>query len=274
MKNSRLPVVGIAGSFQSGKSTLVNCLLKRDAAVSGCFPAPLWPWCDTWCSYGERARFFACAECSERELSPKEYLIMSLRGRFNDPYARFFRIELPAEILKSLILVDAAGFADGENNRENVAWRLEKFDFVLLVLKNTVFGTERAILDALQRKSVPFAVINNVADCAGNDPFGADNLAAQKNITGIVGRYAPCLIGNEPVLNVNALWQWYVIALNSPLFGCAGEDFSGIDFDPAKLPLSELERRGNVAPLAVFLTAVLLSLLHSSLPDNYRRMQK
>ncbi len=272
---SGLPWVGLVGVFQSGKSTLANCLLKRAAAVSGDFLATTR--CSTYYSYGKRARFFACKTGdSGRELSLGEYLDLSRHGTAGeDAGIESFRVELPAEILKSVILVDTAGFDNNGDDDESTLSQLEKFDFVLLVLQNKIDQREEAIVETLHRKSVPFAVINNVAGRgnASNDPFAANNLATRENIANIVSAHCPWPIGDEAVLNVNALWQWYFITRTCSAPGGESDDekFNGIGADIAKLSLGELNSRSNVSSLACFLTGRSCRICTVS---SYTRLQR
>lgn len=205
--------IGIIGEFQSGKSLLINCLLRRAIATVGKGVAT--------------TRTVVCYRYAEKQDEHFVYrkdngevydeAINNLHKHDTDTDISVIYIFLNCALLKDYELIDMPGF--GANAADNRAAKkaLKVIDFAILLVSNEkAMGEESESykdLQELQLHSIPYYFILN---CVNVDRWKCSNSKnvdiAEKDLS-LLDFYKPSNYPLEPngINIVNLMWYWYAI---------------------------------------------------------------
>lgn len=202
---------GIIGEYQSGKSLLTNCLLRRPIATVG-KGAPTTHIVANY-RYGEVERVrLLTAENKTRTISIDEF-----RGLDTSADILVADVFVKNDFLKDFILTDIPGYGANDADNKFATEVLTKIDFAILIASNDKsfgLGTDSyRSLQALEEYRVPYYLVLN---CRNTDRWRCDdedNLRIANKDNDLLVFYPQCKYPlREDGLNiVNLMWYWYSI---------------------------------------------------------------
>lgn len=155
------PIIAIYGPFQTGKSTLLNCLLGRYTALTGKGLATT--------ALTARCRWGSTPLLRYRDLSGD--LLPATIEQIHSPdflkkvmQNHGFHIEAnaPAELLRHCQIVDTPGFNACSADTSAALSVLDEIHYVLFVVPNRGFSqAEKQLLRELARREIPVTVLMN-----------------------------------------------------------------------------------------------------------------
>lgn len=155
------PIIAIYGPFQTGKSTLLNCLLGRYTALTGKGLATT--------ALTARCRWGSTPRLRYRDLSGD--LVPATMEQIHNPaflkkvmQNGGFHIEAdaPAELLKCCQIVDTPGFNACSADTAAAISVLDEVHYVLFVVPNRGFNqAEKQLLRELAQRKIPVTVLMN-----------------------------------------------------------------------------------------------------------------
>lgn len=155
------PIIAIYGPFQTGKSTLLNCLLGRYTALTGKGLATT--------ALTARYRWGSTPQLRYRELSGD--LLPTTMEQIHDPafienvlQNHGFHIEAnaPAVLLEHCQIVDTPGFNACSADTTAAMSILDEVHYVLFVVPNRSFSqAEKKLLQELAQKKIPITILMN-----------------------------------------------------------------------------------------------------------------
>lgn len=203
---------GLIGEFQSGKSLLMNCLLRRSVATVGGGNATTHTIVNY--RYGEEEYVEYVTDEDERHSLP----ICELHRLDTATDILVIDVFLNNNILKYFILTDMPGFGANIADNEIARQVLPDIDFAILIASSDKsFGEEADSfrnLRALKEHHIPYYFVLN---CTKIDRWRCDDegniMIAQKDLN-MLSFYPPT---NYPLeengINiVNLMWYWYSIS--------------------------------------------------------------
>ena len=207
--------IGIIGEFQSGKSLLINCLLRRAVATVGKGVATTH---NVVCyRYAEKQdeHFVYCKANGE----VYNEAINDLHKHDTDTDIEVIDVFLNCSLLKDYELIDMPGL--GANAADNRAARkaLKTIDFALLIASNEkAMGEECESykdLQELQLQSIPYYFILNCVNADRWKCCNSQNEKIAKKDLSLLEFYKPSKYPLEPngINIVNLMWYWYAICL-------------------------------------------------------------
>lgn len=204
--------IGILGTFQNGKSTLVNCLLGKKIAQTG--------------GYGINVTSINTKYIYDKSPGISLYNHEDIIGQYSldsfensDEYPTSVTdvtIAIPSRILKSINILDTLGFNANDHDNIMALNALEHLDAAILLIKNKGLDeTERTICQELNSKGKPFFLVMNCMDeCddlwnpnAEQNHKIANDILSDLKLHGI----SPCSFGGEQIWITNLLWYWFSI---------------------------------------------------------------
>ena len=206
---------GIIGEYQSGKSLLINCLLRRPIATVGVGMATT----HTVVNYLYAAKEYVAYVTKEG--TRKVISIDKLRNLDTETDVSEINVYLSNAFLKDYILTDMPGF--GANEEDDVVARkvLRQIDFAILIAWNEkVMGanSESFIeIKELKTFNVPYYFYVN---CTNSDRWGCDeieNVKIASEDLSLLNFYKPSSfpLGEKSVNIVNLMWYWFSICKDS-----------------------------------------------------------
>lgn len=172
----KLSKVLLAGQFQNGKSTLINCLLGGAYAIEGggCHTTAY----QTIYRYSEQGpKYYRIDKGGIRELAPnglKETVMRSEKDAI-------FEAEVPAKAIEDFVLVDAPGWGADDCDDNQAERSLEGVDFVVyLAQPKELSQGDKDFLRLLKKRRTYFCVVLNARDVT--DP----NDATLQNVAGAI----------------------------------------------------------------------------------------
>jgi len=155
------PIIAIYGPFQTGKSTLLNCLLGRYTALAGKGLATT--------ALTARCQWGSTPRLRYRDLSGD--LIPTTMEQIHDPtflkkvmqdHGFHIEAEAPAELLKHCQIVDTPGFNACNADTAAAMSVLNEVHYVLFVVPNRGFSqSEKQFLQELTQRNIPVSVLMN-----------------------------------------------------------------------------------------------------------------
>lgn len=203
--------IGIIGEFQSGKSLLINCLLKRPIATIG----EGTPTTHTVVNYHYTDKpneyFIYCKDDGSQLFESIE----KLEEFDKDEEISFIDIFIKEDFLKGFVLVDMPGF--GANTVDNCVAReaLHNIDFALLIASNDkAIGADSNMLKELrllQNYNIPYYFILNCINIDRWKCSNRQNFDIAEHDYSLLNFYKPMSFPlNENGINiVNLMWYWY-----------------------------------------------------------------
>ena len=160
------PIIAVCGGYQVGKSTLLNCLLGQDVALTGKGIATT--------ALVSRHRYGNCNFLRYRTKSDSAYegslqptTLEQIRDRIFiekvDMESGFhLEIETPADILKKCDIVDTPGYNASEQDNVSTLNAMSHIHYVLFVIPNRGLDQqEKEFLLKLSRDRIPVSILMN-----------------------------------------------------------------------------------------------------------------
>jgi len=208
---------GIVGEYQSGKSLLINCLLKRPVATVGKGTATTHTIVNYHFSEDEYI------EIIDDQLNLTRDSVERLKDLDIIDSVRMVNVYLHSELLQYYTLTDMPGF--GYNNKDNGAAidALQDIDYAIVVVSNykSIGKESSAYIDfcILQRYNIPYYFVLNCTDLIAENkwsPFEELNESIAKKDIEMIDFYSPISYpfenGHIPIINL--IWYWYSIRKN------------------------------------------------------------
>ncbi len=207
-------VFGLVGVHQKGKSTLINCLLKRAIATIGTGNATTHV--AVFYSYSENEYI----KCQTTDGQVKCFRTVKLAGLDTAKNIEVIYVYLNNSFLKSFSLVDLPGF--GNDQRDNALQEkyLSKLDYALVVSSNHradggEYSDLRRSVEKLAKYDIPYYLILNTVESTNGkwSPKNKENLQIAKE-NSVKLRFYPHVnfpFLSDELLVVNLMWYWYSI---------------------------------------------------------------
>ena len=202
---------GIIGEYQSGKSLLTNCLLRRSIATVGGGNATTHTVVNY--RYGEKEY----VEYVDDKHKPHRISINELKKLDTATNIEVIDIYLTIDFLKSYILTDMPGFGANAEDNEIARKVLPDIDFAILIAwSDKAFGeTSDSFrnLKVLKVHRIPYYFVLN---CTKIDRWRCDdegNMAIAQKDFNMLSFYPPSRYPLEAngINIVNLMWYWYSI---------------------------------------------------------------
>lgn len=196
--------ITIAGRFQQGKSTLVNCLLEGKFAETG--NGLRTTACNTVYRYGpKKEKFFLTAD------GPK---LPPPKNQKNYRPGDRMVVALPHPLLQNVTIIDSPGAGASEADDALAANAIQQSHAVLLLLeKGTLDATEQTILEQCRASGTKLIVLFNCKDTNKWHPeenkFICENIEAHLINSGFHDVILP--IAGKKVFPCNLLWAWNAV---------------------------------------------------------------
>ncbi|MBQ3250280.1 MAG: tail fiber protein [Bacteroidales bacterium] len=205
---------GIVGQYQSGKSLLINCLLKRHVATVGVGLATT----HTVVNYAFSESEFAeiVYDNGEKETCG----ISRLKGIDTDKTIKTVNVFLNNDFLRDYTLTDMPGFGYDEKDNMAALNALTDLDYAIVVVSNEKsFGTESSQYKDIRRLesyNIPYYFILNCKDMVIADkwsPFSDINEGIMSEDRHVLEFYKPIRYPFEEgcIPIVNLMWYWYCV---------------------------------------------------------------
>ena len=150
----------LAGQYQNGKSTLINCLLGGDYAIEGdgCHTTAY----RTIYLYSEGAtKYYKVNANGKRELL-KDGLAQSIQHNGQDIY---FEAHVPSPVLKTMTLIDAPGWGAEDADDKQAELSIEDVAYVVYLAQAKQLSQEdKNFLRLLKKHNKFFCVLLNARD--------------------------------------------------------------------------------------------------------------
>ena len=198
---------GVVGLHQSGKSLLINCLLKRAISKVGTGSATTHT--PIYYSYSddEYAEYFDSAGC--HEIIPKEVANYADKNSIDrvDVY-------LANTLLRDFTLVDLPGAGFNVIDNKSMAQTLAELDYAILLATDVKEFTSSSsfymnTLKLLQEYNIPYYFIFNCTNITRWSPQNKKNIEIARSDLDLLQIYEPLSLGvNDEKPLVNLMWYW------------------------------------------------------------------
>ena len=213
--------VGVVGEYQSGKSLLINCLLKQPIATIG--DGDSTTHAIVIYSYTEENERVELFDSKGKVVDTFEVEDFKRRGLQDTNFAiKKIDVYLNNQLLKDFVLVDMPGMGYSDEEDEIAEDAMKEIDYAILVERNTKAIGDRSFryIDALEYHRIPYYFVLN---CVERDwvvqgkkwhPTSPYNInLARRNKLQLTDCYKPMIFPfeEEDLLVVNLMWYWYSI---------------------------------------------------------------
>mgnify|MGYP003293200352 CR=1 FL=1 len=201
--------IGIVGLHQSGKSLLINCLLKRNISKVGDGNATTHTTVVYSYSKDEYASF-------QDSLGFHDNIdIESVRNLTTDESVERIEVFLNNPLLKNYTLFDLPGTGYNEADNAVMLASMSEVDCVILVATNVKELTSASsfydnTLSILKRMGIPYYFVLNCVKTDYWHPLHKHNIALVNSDIELLQSYEPLSLDEDPVLNL--MWYWCSIA--------------------------------------------------------------
>lgn len=210
------PTIGLIGSFQNGKSTLVNCLFGKQLAKVGGFGVSVTS-INTRYTYDPKDEVdFAHNGKIFKTILLEEYLSDSVNTPKN---ASEIIIRYQDSLLEKFDIIDTPGFNANDSDSSMAENAFNGIDIAILVLRNkSIAQYESNILRLLSQYGIPFFILVNTYD-EGEDLWNPKSIKNNDIVKCIWNDLAnvglkPLEFGKkQKILTVNLIWYW--LSINS-----------------------------------------------------------
>lgn len=204
---------GLVGDFQSGKSTLINCLL-------GCPIAKVGEGVSTTHSIiNYRYSEFEHIELIN-DIGQREHIVSTdLNGIDNRKDIKEVDVFLKNNFLKATILTDMPGFGFDEKDNQMSEGFIHNLDYAIVVMTNYKAIEEESSyfknIQILKKNNIPYYIILNCSDSSSEKwlPSHSDNLNIAKRDAECIKFYKPLKYPFDDIIMpiVNLMWYWFAI---------------------------------------------------------------
>lgn len=203
--------IGIIGLHQSGKSLLINCLLKRFVSKVGTGSATT----HTAVSYSFSDDEYA--ECLDANGWHTIEITDVVKYDNNDSINEI-NVHLNNSLLKAFTLVDLPGTGYNTKDNRTMALGLKELDFAILLATDVKELSNSSsfyanTLQLLQRYNIPYYFILNCTNITKWSPTNKQNIEVAKSDLDLLQIYEPLSLGEvDEYPLVNLIWYWCSIA--------------------------------------------------------------
>ena len=203
--------IGIIGLHQSGKSLLINCLLKRFVSKVGTGSATT----HTAVSYSFSDDEYA--ECLDPDGWHTIEISDVIKYDNNDSIYKI-NVYLNNSLLKAFTLVDLPGTGYNTKDNTTMALALKELDFAILLATDVKELSNSSsfyanTLQLLQRYNLPYYFILNCTNITKWSPNNKQNVEVAKSDLDLLQIYEPLSLGEvDEYPLVNLIWYWCSIA--------------------------------------------------------------
>lgn len=206
------PRIAIVGTYQNGKSTLVNCLLDEWVARTGLGTATTHIY--TRYQWGNlQAVTLTSRDGKPRLLRLREFL--DSKADWSKEYSSA-DVYLWKPLLSHIDLLDTPGFNADSSDDTLAHDGIDQADFAMLVVENRQLSTsETEVLQHLRERLLPFCVVMNCKPQGGAtaswDPANEANQERAQTIEQQIQSLGltPISIAGRRVVPCNLAWYWY-----------------------------------------------------------------
>ena len=203
--------MGIIGEFQSGKSLLINCLLRRSIATVGEGVAT------THTVVNYRYAYKANEHFVYRRVDGKLYdeSIEKLHEQDKDESIACINVFLKDKFLKDYELIDIPGFGANATDSRTAKGALRDIDFALLIVSNDkAIGVDSDTFKELQELrtyNIPYYFILNCINFDRWNCRNGQNIDIAERDLELLDFYKPAIFPLEEngINIVNLMWYWY-----------------------------------------------------------------
>lgn len=235
--------IGIVGDFQSGKSTLINCLLGRPIATIGDGT----PTTHSIVSYlyGEEERLEyidISGNICRSSLSDLERLETS-------KHINQINVFVSSPLLRDFVFADMPGFGNDERDDSLAEISINSIDFAIVLTRNEKSGEEESNLykDVVQLKQhqIPYYLIMNCTNFSTWSPCNPDNERIANRNRNLFSFYNPLTypFENRQTPCVNLMWYWFSICPNDDPIIKHYQSF--YDYITSKMTLQDIKLKSN-----------------------------
>ena len=208
--------VGMVGDYQVGKSTLINCLLKKNTTSIGdgtpTTHSPI-----VYCYGANENVSYTTKNMLKRTVAG----IDQLKQLDTSETAIEITVRINAEILKNYTLIDLPGFGGTDKRDDFLAENtLSSLDFAIVFSNNIkAIGGEQSHLyqdvQLLKRYNIPYYFVLNCVDTSSKKwfPEHPDNYEIMEANLELLSSYPPLSypLESPDILRVNLLWYWFTL---------------------------------------------------------------
>ena len=208
--------LGLVGNYQSGKSTLVNCLLERPIATIGEGVSTTHVVVNYQYGKKERIEYVYNSGLKKTELNA------NLEKNDTTFDLREINVYLNSPFLEAIVLTDMPGFGSSKVDDKKTEAVLSKIDFAIVVATNDKVIEENSDMyknvERLRRYNVPFYIVLNCTDTSYPNwtPLYKNNIRIATQNINRLWFYKPLTYPFEEgeCIVSNFLWYWYSISKN------------------------------------------------------------
>lgn len=202
---------GIIGEYQSGKSLLINCLLRRSIAKVGNGNATTHTVVNYLFSEDELLKYVSDDGKSQTDSIEKLHCLETRTD------ISVIDVYLNNDLLKDFVLTDMPGFGANTDDNSVAKQVMSEIDFALLMASNEKsFGAESDSFNEirkLQECNIPYYFILN---CTNRDRWRCDddeNVIIAKKDLSLLSFHKPMIypLKDDSINIVNLMWYWYSI---------------------------------------------------------------
>ena len=240
---------GIVGQYQSGKSLMINCLLKQHIATVGVGLATTHTVINYMFSESEFAEIIYGSGTIDR------CDISRLEGIDTDKTVKAVNVFLKNDFLRDYTLTDMPGFGYDNKDNEAALEALIGLDYAIVVVSNEKsIGTESAQYRdfcILENYNIPYYLILNCKDIVIADkwnPFSCINVDIMNEDLHLLKFYKPVCypFGEGYIPIVNLMWYWYGIREKDDIILARKEIQNAINtYDLSLYSTSQIQKASN-----------------------------
>ena len=203
--------VAVIGEFQSGKSLLINCLLRRSIATVGVGIATT----HTVVRYRYAERHDEHFTYLKRNGETYEGHIEKLHEHDKDESIACINVFLKDKFLKDYELIDIPGFGANATDSCTAKGALRNIDFALLIVSNDkAIGVDSDTFKELQELrtyNIPYYFILNCINFDRWNCRNGQNIGIAERDLALLNFYKPAIFPLEEngINIVNLMWYWY-----------------------------------------------------------------
>lgn len=215
--------VGVVGEYQSGKSLLINCLLKQPIATIGEGDSTTHTIVSYFYAEEVKKEKVVLFDCKGEVVETLNIECFKTCGLPDTDFAiKRIDVYLNNQLLKDFVLVDMPGMGYSDEEDRIAEEAMKEIDYAILVESNTKAIGDRSLIyvETLERQRIPYYFILNCIE-RGRDiqgkkwhpasPYNVD--LARRNKLQLTDCYKPMIFPfeEEDLLVVNLMWYWYSI---------------------------------------------------------------
>lgn len=213
LPNMNLPLVTVAGAFQNGKSTLINCLLDDQYAPMG--KGVRTTACCSYFRYGEaEVATLVHGETGKEEVLERREVIFE--PAFSCTGKDHLEITCWKPLLQKVVLVDTPGFDANKEDDEAARYAIRHSDIVIFVHDTRQLDDPaRKILKMVQGEGKHLLFLMNCKDDQNWHPANSRNMRVAETLEAQLQEMgmddALLRIRGRCVWNCNPLFAWYAL---------------------------------------------------------------